>query len=136
MSLVQLTNLSVESDEEQLYEPKEENPSHTVPVSGLMDTLASLETKIIHSTCSTNCTTQSVHRCTPQSSFTCRRPSSGPRRPPCRVTINETDTHCNPPSLSPASLPHYGIGGPRPSERLNRTREASRWFSMTQYRLV
>jgi hypothetical protein len=35
--------------------------------------------------------------------------------------------------MLPASLPHYGIGGPRPSERLNRTREASRWFALTRY---
>jgi hypothetical protein len=38
--------------------------------------------------------------------------------------------------LLPASLPHRGVGGPWPSERLNRTREASRWFSMTWYDVV
>ena len=38
--------------------------------------------------------------------------------------------------MLPASLLHYGIGGPQPSEWLNRTREASRWFDMTHYRLI
>ena len=35
--------------------------------------------------------------------------------------------------MLPASLPHYGIGGPWPSERLNQMWEASRWFSMTRF---
>jgi hypothetical protein len=33
----------------------------------------------------------------------------------------------------PASLPHRGIEGPRPSEQLNRMREASSWFCRTRF---
>ena len=50
-----------------------------------------------------------------------------------KAGLLETSEPCNPQTMLPASLPHYGIGGPRPSERLNRTREASRWFSMTRF---
>jgi hypothetical protein len=35
--------------------------------------------------------------------------------------------------MLPASQPHRGIEGPRPCERLNRTREASSWFSKTRF---